>query len=92
MIEFGDYLFIEEDFKTVAIADFFKTLPVQYEHLKKWYNIIGRADKISVLIGAKMDPKLTIVLQKKIIKNKVEQLNRLRSLEGMKITYFKPVV
>ncbi len=90
MVEFGDYLFIEEELKVVAIADFFKTLPVRYEHLKKWYNVIGRASKEGILIGAKMNPALTIVLEKKIIKKKVEEANRQSSLKKMNITYFTP--
>ncbi len=90
MLEFGNYLFIEEDFKVVAIADFFKTMPLRYEHLKKWYNVVGRASKQSVLIGAKMNPDLTIVLEKKIIKNKVEERNRVHSLSKMNVTLFTP--
>ena len=65
MLEFGDYLFIEEDFKTVALADFFQTLPIKYEHLKKKYKVVGKASKQSILIGANQDPELTIVLIKK---------------------------
>ena len=89
MVEFGDYLFIEEDFRVVALADFFKTLPLKYEHLKKWYRIIGRADKQSILIGARMNPEFTIVLEKKIIKKKIEERNRQRSVATTNITYFK---
>lgn len=65
IIEFGDYLFIEEDYFIVARADIFKTLPPKYEHLKRTHEITGRASKQSILIGAKMDPELTIVLIKK---------------------------
>lgn len=89
MIEFGDYLFIEEEKKQVILAEQFKTLPAKYEHLRKWYTIVGRASKLSILIGANMNPELTIVLQKKIIKKKVEQQNRERSVTASSITYFK---
>ncbi len=88
MVEFGDYLFIEEDYKTVILADNFHTLPAKYEHLRKWYNIIGRASKHSILIGAKMKPELTIVLQKKIIRKKIEERNRERSVATKPLTYF----
>lgn len=88
MVEFGDYLFIEEEYKSVILADIFKTLPAQYEHLRKWYKIIGRASKQSILIGAKMDPELTIVLQRKVIKKKIEEQNRERSVATKSITYF----
>ena len=66
MIEFGDFLFIEEEFKVVVVADIFKTLPVKYERLRKHYDIVGRASKAAILIGAKMNPELTIVLIKKV--------------------------
>ncbi len=66
MLEFGDYIFIESDNKTVVLAELFKTLPVQYEKLRKNYSVIGRASKLSLLIGAGMDPELTIVLEKKL--------------------------
>lgn len=70
-MEFGDYYFIEEDYRTVALAEFFKTLPIKYEHLKKNYEIVGKASKQSILIGARMDPEKTIILIKK---NKVKWL------------------
>lgn len=89
MIEFGDYLFIEENYTNVIRADSFKTLPAKYEHLRKWYTIIGRASKQSILIGANMNPELTIVLQKKIIRKKIEQQNRERSVATKNIIYFK---
>lgn len=66
MIEFGDYIFIEEERDVVSRAELFKTLPLKYEHLRKTHKIIGRADKLSVLIGANMDAKFTIVLEKKL--------------------------
>lgn len=88
MIEFGDYLFIEENNKNVILAESFKTLPAKYEHLRKWYTIIGRASKQSILIGAKMNPELTIVLQRKIIKKKIEEQNRQRSVATKSLTYF----
>lgn len=65
MLEFGDYLFIESDFKTVNLAEYFQTLPIKYEYLKKKYSVVGKASKQSILIGANMDPELTIVLIKK---------------------------
>lgn len=65
MIEFGDYLFIEENHKSVTLAEYFKTLPPTYEHLKKTHEILGKASKQSILIGATMNPELTIVLIKK---------------------------
>jgi hypothetical protein len=71
MIEFGDYILIEEGFEVVAIAEFFKTLPVKYEHLKKTHSILGRADKESILVGANQNPRYTIVLEKKIKKTLV---------------------
>ncbi len=64
-MEFGDYYFIESDYKTVVLAELFKTLPAEHENLKKNYKILGKASKQSILIGAKMDPELTIVLVKK---------------------------
>jgi len=66
MVEFGDYLFIEEDLKVVVLAETFKTLPIKYEHLKRDYKIVGRANKLAILVGANMNPELTIVLEKKI--------------------------
>lgn len=65
IIEFGDYLFIEEDFKVVALADFFKTLPIKYEYLRKKYSITGKASKMAILVGQNMNPEQTIVLEKK---------------------------
>lgn len=65
LVEFGDYLFLEEDSKTVTLAEQFKTLPTKYENLKKTHEIIGRANKQSILIAATMDPEKTIVLIKK---------------------------
>lgn len=88
MVEFGDYLFIEENYRNVIVADSFKTLPPEYEHLRKWYRIIGRASKQAILIGAKMNPELTIVLERKIIKNKIEEPSRERSVATKSITYF----
>lgn len=69
IIAFGDYLFIEEELKVVMLADFFKTLPIKYEYLKKEYKIVGRASKQSILIGGNMDASLTIILERKIKKN-----------------------
>lgn len=89
MVEFGDYLFIEEEQKVVVLAEMFKTLPAKYEHLRKWYEIIGRASKQSILIGAKMNPELTIVLRKKIIKNSVEEHNRKTSVANHEKFLFK---
>ena len=66
IVEFGDYIFIEEDKKTVIQADLFKTLPVKYEKYRKNYAVEGRASKQKgLLIGASQDPELTIVLVKK---------------------------
>lgn len=64
-IEFGDYLFIEEEPRIVTLADVFKTLPANYEPLKKTHEILGKASKQNILIGARMDPEKTIVLLKK---------------------------
>lgn len=70
IVEFGDYIFIEEEYKTVIQADLFKTLPAKYECYKKLYRIEGRASRQSgLLIGANQDPKLTIILVKKEKKN-----------------------
>lgn len=68
MIEFGDYILIEETFETVIKAEIFKTLPVAYEHLRKTHSVLGRASKLSILTGARMDPERTIVLEKKLKK------------------------
>ncbi len=65
IVEFGDYLFIEEDFNVVTRAEFFKTLPVKYEYLRKKYQVIGKASKRAILVGSSMDPERTIVLEKK---------------------------
>jgi hypothetical protein len=65
IVEFGDYLFIEEDFNVVTRAEFFKTLPVNYEYLRKKYQVIGKASKRAILVGSKMNPERTIVLEKK---------------------------
>ena len=65
ILEFGDYLFIEEDFNVVTRAEFFKTLPVNYEYLRKKYQVIGKASKRAILVGSKMNPERTIVLEKK---------------------------
>lgn len=65
-VEFGDYLFIQETPKTVSLAELFKTLPVEHEHYKKNYEILGRASKRAILSPACMDPERTIVLVKKL--------------------------
>lgn len=66
IVEFGDYIFIQEDCKTVVQADLFKTLPAKYEKYRKNFRVEGRASKQGgLLIGASMDPELTIVLVKK---------------------------
>lgn len=65
IVEFGDYLFIEEDFNVVTRAEFFKSLPVNYEYLRKKYQVIGKASKRAILVGSNMDPERTIVLEKK---------------------------
>lgn len=71
-IQYGDYIFIEEEFKVVELAEVFKTLPVKYEKLRKYYEIVGKASKQAILIAADMNPQLTIVLQKKVKKAEVK--------------------
>lgn len=66
IVDFGDYIFIEEEYKTVVQADLFKTLPAKYEKYRKLFRVEGRASKQKgLLIGANQNPDLTIVLVKK---------------------------
>lgn len=65
MVEFGDYIFIEEQPDVVTKAELFKTLPVKYEHLRKTHRVLGRGDKLGVLVGGSMDARYTIVLERK---------------------------
>ncbi len=64
-VHFGDYIFIEEQQDVVSRAELFKTLPVEYEYLRKTHKILGRGDKLGVLVGGNMEPKRVIVLEKK---------------------------